>query len=253
MGFTVSLEGLAQALALTVWNSVCVILPSWRSDRGGNTMITICQRGALALSFFVCVVLMAQSADATPIAHLTLESEPGDFIGQGLDFDVIYTPSNSSFFSPQIRRTIGPTADPAELLFVLGTVTGGADNTFALLFFGTDALGIPIGPGFFLDAERADFASPGHPGLDISFQNRGCNTVAGSFTIHAVSFSDRAETATGSSIETFSASFEQHCEGAAPALRGTFTYNAFGIPEPATFMLLFWLVPFALFGRRWRH
>ncbi len=71
---------------------------------------------------------------------------------------------------------------------VLGTVTSGPDNTFALLFFGTDALGIPIQPGFYPDAERADFASPGHPGLDVSFQNRGCNTLTGSFTVHEVAF-----------------------------------------------------------------
>jgi hypothetical protein len=217
---------------------------------GEIKMITIWKRAALALSLFVCVLLVAQRVHAIPIAHLTLDSEPGDFIGQGLDFDISYTPINSDFFFPQIRRTIGPADDPAELLFVLGTVTGGIDNTFALLFFGTDGLGIPIQPGFFPDAERADFASLGHPGLDVSFQNRGCNTLTGTFTVHDVSFSDRAETVTGSPIETFSASFEQHCEGSAPALLGTFTYNAFGVPEPATFMLLLWLFPLALFGRR---
>jgi hypothetical protein len=164
-------------------------------------------------------------------ARLTLQSEPGDFIGQGGSYDITYTPENSSFFSPQIRRSL-PNGSPAELLFVLGTVTSGSDNTFALLFFGTDQLGIPIQPGFYPDAQRADFASPGHPGLDVSFQNRGCNTVAGEFTIDYVTF---ATTPSGLQIDTFGARFEQHCEGATPALFGTFTYSATtpsAVPEP---------------------
>ena len=206
-------------------------------------MIRNWKRGILAVGFALNALWMAQEAYATPIAHLVLESEPGDFIGQGLDFDITYTPNNSTFFSPQIRRTIGSPSEPAELLFVLGVVTGGFDNTFALLFFGTDGLGIPIQPGFFPDAQRADFASPGHPGLDVSFQNRGCNMVTGNFTIHDVAFSNAAAVATGSSIERFSSSFEQHCEGSAPALLGTFSYRAFGVPEPGTFVLLLSLLP----------
>jgi len=200
-------------------------------------------RNALAIVLASGALMLGQCAYATPIAHLVLKSEPGDFIGFGMNFDITYTPDNSMFFSPQIRRTIGPANDPAELLFVLGTVTGGLDNTFALLFFGTDQLGIPIQQGFYDDAERADFASPGHPGLDVSFQNRGCNTVTGSFIVLDVVFSDAAATATGSPIESFSASFEQHCEGAAPALLGTFSYNAFGVPEPGTMILVLGLLP----------
>ena len=37
------------------------------------------------------------------------------------------------------------------------------------------------------------------------------------------------------SIQSFAASFEQHCEGQIPALFGTFTYNA--VPEPSTLSL----------------
>src|SRR5260370_20008837 len=160
-------------------------------------MIRMWKRGVLALTVAVNALWLGQQVYAMPIAHLVLESEPGDFIGQGLDFDITYTPNNSVFFSPHIRRTIGPTNEPAELLFVLGTVTSGLDNTFALLFFGTDALGIPIQPGLFPDAERADFASPGHPGLDVSFQNRGCNTLTGNFSIDDVGLSNAPAVATG--------------------------------------------------------
>jgi hypothetical protein len=101
-------------------------------------------------------------AQATPVAHLTLQSQPGDFIGQGGTFDITYTPTNSTAFFTEIRKTIGPfPGSPAEVGFNLGTVTGGSDNTFVTLFFGTDQLGIPLQPGIYPNAQRADFASPG--------------------------------------------------------------------------------------------
>lgn len=185
----------------------------------------------------LCLVLglLALSAVHTSqaqFAHLTLQSQPGDFIGQGGTFDIFYTPAPGQFFSAQVRRTIGSPPAPAELLFVMGSSSGPMGNTFALLFFGTDQLGIAIQPGFYPNAERADFASPGHPGLDVSFQNRGCNTLTGNFTVTNATFG------AGNAIETFGATFEQHCEGAAPALFGTFTYSAQGIPEPSAWALM---------------
>jgi hypothetical protein len=173
-------------------------------------------------------------AEAGPIAHLDLESQPGDFIGQGQNWDITYTPENSDFFSAQINQTL-PDGSPTYVTFVLGTVTSGTDNTFAILQFGTNQLGIPLQPGTYTDAERAPFADPGHPGLDVSFQNRGCNTLTGSFTINQVSFfTDASNTL---QIGSFSASFEQHCEGATPALFGTFTFQASSVPEPSTLSL----------------
>jgi hypothetical protein len=77
--------------------------------------------------------------------------------------------------------------------------------------------------------------------------------VSGSFTVHEASFSSAAEAATGSPIESFSASFEQHCEGLAPALRGTFMYHAFGVPEPAAPLLLALGAPWLARGRRPRR
>ena len=54
-------------------------------------------------------------------------------------------------------------------------------------------------------------------------------------------------------IQSFSASFEQHCEGAEPALFGTFTFQA--IPEPSTLSLLVLLSLGAIgvLARRFSH
>jgi len=115
--------------------------------------------------------------------------------------------------------------------FFLGTVTGGPDNTFADLTFATNQLGIPIQPGVYLNAQRAIVAAPGQPGLDISFQNRGCNTLTGNFAVQTAQFK-----AGGTAIDRFAASFEQHCEGIIPALFGTIFFDSDPTRIPRTFL-----------------
>jgi len=180
----------------------------------------------------------AAAAIAAPTAHLVMHGDPGDFVSGGLDgsahdVDIFYTPANSQNFSAQIVRRVGPSpGQPAMLQFALGTVTGGTDNTFAVMFFATDQLGVPIQPGTYSGAERASFASPGHPGIDISFQNRGCNQDTGSFVVDKAVFG-ADPLGVPIFISAFSVSFVQHCEGGAPALIGTFTYDA-GIADSPT-------------------
>ena len=178
-------------------------------------------RVAAVLLVTLLAVLSAPASAQTPTARLELQSQPGDWIGQGGTFDLTYQLPTDTL-SAQIRRTLP--SGPAELLWVLDSPAAG--NQFALVFFGTDGLGIPIQPGTYPNARRADFAPPGHPGLDISFQNRGSNTLTGSFVIEYVTFN-----AAKTQIESFRATFEQHSEGAAPALFGTFTYH---VPEPGS-------------------
>ena len=166
--------------------------------------------------------------------HLTLESQPGEFIGQGMNFDITYDTVQGDTISAQIRRRLAD-GSPAELLWVLFGRPSNPVNEFALLFFGTDALGIPIQPGTYPDALRADFAPPGFAGLDVSFQNRGSNQVFGSFTISDVTFSPDLQ-----QILTFDATFEQHSESpSAPALFGRFQFNepVAAVPETSSLVL----------------
>lgn len=190
-------------------------------------------RRRLSLAALVLASCISTSLSAAPIARLTLQSDVGDYIGAGQSFDIVYTPQTSTFFSANVRRTIGgPPGQPAEVDFALGTTSSGADNTFALVFFGTDQLGIPLAPGTYPNVQRADFAAPGYAGLDVSFQNRGCNTITGSFVITQAVFG--ADSIGNPTIQRLAATFVQHCEGAEPALRGTFYFDATGVLPPLT-------------------
>jgi hypothetical protein len=81
--------------------------------------------------------------------------------------------------------------------------------------FSAASLGQPLAVGRYDGAQRYPFQSPGHPGFDISGSGRGCNMEGGWFEIH--------ELVGGPNNGTFTrltATFEQHCENFAPALRG---------------------------------
>lgn len=82
------------------------------------------------------------------------------------------------------------------------------------LEFSSEQLSEPLQGKAYEDAERSAFASPGHPGLDVSGDHRGCNILSGQFMIYELS-SDGS-----GALTNFTASFEQHCEAEAPALRG---------------------------------
>jgi hypothetical protein len=180
---------------------------------------------SLLLPVAILITLALVNGASGQFAQLTLQSQPGDFIGQGQTVNITYTPSNSALF---VARVVAFTANgkPDFVDFVLGN-PGANPDTFATLDFSTAGLGIAIVPGTYglsgNTAQRADFAEPGHAGLDVSFQGRGSNTLTGNFTVtDATFFLDASNTV---EIGSFGASFEQHSEGAVPALFGTFTVS----------------------------
>ncbi len=179
------------------------------------------------------LVLAASPAARGQWARLVLDSQPGDPIGGGGQFDIIYDGSivPAATFSPFVDRNL-PTGEPTLISWGLDQNNGA--NTDAALAFGTDRLGIPMQPGTYLNAQRAFFAQSGHPGLYVGFRHLGCNTLTGSFTVTDATFGP------GNEILSFAATFEQHCNGIPPALFGSFTYYA--VPEPGSGVLLVGLI-----------
>jgi hypothetical protein len=81
------------------------------------------------------------------------------------------------------------------------------------LYFDSSKLDHPLVPQVYTNAMRWPFQTAGHPGLDVSGDGRGCNTVTGSFQIEDIVTTD-------SGLASFTATFEHHCEGGASAVRG---------------------------------
>ncbi len=185
-----------------------------------------------SLKVILCGILFATASLANAkTAHLVLHSEAGDYIGQGKDYDITYTPENSYYFHANAYKN-SSTGKPDYLSFVLGI---GQNSPFASLEFSTRGLGLPMQVGTYNNAERAAFASYSHPGLDVSFAHRGSNRLTGSFTVTQFVFSPTK------GIQNFSVNFEQHSEGQRPALFGTFTYTDMPtpVPEPETYAMMF--------------
>lgn len=164
-------------------------------------------------------------------ARFTFTSDPGDWVGGGQSLDILYTPENTVFFSAQAMKW-GDGPGPNFVRFSM--MREPVSTYFLSADFGTNMLGIPMQPGVYENAQRASFADPGHPGLDVSFEHRGSNTVMGRFVVQEAVFTQIG--ATDWRVDRFRVDFEQHSEGGTPAMHGTLIYSA--VPEPASIAAL---------------
>jgi hypothetical protein len=140
---------------------------------------------------------------------LVLDSEPGDYIGQGLD--LTFGPGDGAF-------TVERNGESCVSVGFQG------DEWWSLDFCAPD--GAPLVTGPYEGATRFPFQDPSEPGLDVSGAGRGCNQLTGRFDVLEAVFGP------GSEVQSFAADFEQHCEGATPALFGRILFDASGPPFP---------------------
>jgi hypothetical protein len=136
---------------------------------------------------------------ARPLAY-AFKSDPKDFIGAG----------NSKMYYGD-TSTFALTGGKTALIY---NVSGQRDDWEADIKAPT---GKVLQPGTY-NTNR--FGGTGVAGLDVSGDGRGCNTSTGTLTIKRITFDAAGK------VTTLNASFVQHCEGAAPALRGTIRYYA---------------------------
>jgi hypothetical protein len=154
------------------------------------------------------------TATRTPIprpssgSFLYLDSEPGDFIGRGQQR--LFTADDSEigaqlYYDDGYNHVISTLR--ANVLLSSG------DSWWVEV---AAPPGQPLVPGTYEGAVRAMSRAPGQAGLDVSGEGRGCNSVSGRFVV------EDAVWAWGPQglVQRFDATFEQHCEGLAPALFG---------------------------------
>ena len=157
------------------------------------------------VTFLLGFLALSLPAIAGSPTVLILDSQSGDYIGGGQNRKL--TPARGTF------EVSAGTADGAHISY-----NGGAAEWWYLDF--TPPPGKSFGIGEYDNAYRYPF-NAGRPGLDVSGDGRGCNTLTGRFVV-----SDFVvDNATGK-VKRLAIDFEQHCEGGSPALFGSFRYNS---------------------------
>jgi hypothetical protein len=148
-------------------------------------------------------------------------SSDGEYIGGGLNY--FYGDADGEWNAyPYVTSSDGQVNDVRvtfDSLFEPGV--------FWDVEFSTRGIGTPLVPGVYTNAQRAAFAEPGHPGLDVGGEGRGCNTVTGNFTVTDAKFDYSTRTPR---VISFAASFEEHCEGGSGTLRGAVFFGS--VPPP---------------------
>jgi hypothetical protein len=143
-------------------------------------------------------ILGAASASAQTTGSLTLNSPPGDWVGGGELSQ--YDGTNASY----------STSSDGSLIVINVYPTSGGWWTVNL----AAPPGHTMAVGSYEGAVRASFRPAGTPGIDVYGMGRGCNTQAGRFDVSEVTFGPN------NYVQSFSATFEQSCEGFMPPLLG---------------------------------
>ncbi|WP_395338723.1 PKD domain-containing protein [Ningiella sp. W23] len=137
---------------------------------------------------FVCLITLLNTTHAA--TSISLESDPGDWIGGGtphfLEGDFTVSLSDSVI---SIQHDSG-----FDFLFVP------PNNRI-------------LEPNVFLDAERAPFRGPLNPGMDVGSSGRGCNTIAGEFYIYELDFEGNNQ--------KLAMDFVQYCDSNTSKLTGS--------------------------------
>ncbi len=132
---------------------------------------------------------------------LSFISDEGDWVGRGQDFVAIWP---AAIFTAEIES-------PLNNLNVRVRQNYG-EYWWSLQL--RAPYGAQLAPGTYLNATRFPFQASGAPGLNFDGNGRGCNQLSGSFTILDIAFGPNG------TVTRVYATFEQHCENSAPAVRG---------------------------------
>jgi hypothetical protein len=158
---------------------------------------------AAALSLMAAVggLLVAGTAHAQTVTtgSLGFSGDPGDYISQGKSWSYSTSKGDALTVSSSTGSTVSISVNAYNGDW--WTLTFDAPGTQVLV------------PRTYTAAHRYPFNGTG-PGLDLSGEGRGCNELTGSFTITKAVFGPHGY------VQTFDATFQQHCEGGDPAARG---------------------------------
>lgn len=133
---------------------------------------------------------------------VALQSEPGDSIGDGLDYR--YTQADASYFIVQGQRSV--------------TVWVNGDEDWFGDFQLPDSFS-RVEVGVYNNLGRSPFHDPAVGGMSWSGEGRQCDQLTGSFEVTSVTYVDGF-------ISDIKMNFEQYCDGSSAALRGDIHWYA---------------------------
>jgi hypothetical protein len=165
----------------------------------------------------ILVLPTGAAAQDVESGSLTMTSDPGDPLGQGRSF--AYSTDAGDLFQTGAANAANEVAVSVE------AANGDSWSVHLAAPFGQS-----LAPGTYGGATRYPFQAPDEPGLSVTGNSTGCNTVTGSFTITGIVLGGPGDTL----VERLDGTFEQHCEGVEPALRGEFHLANPPAPEPLT-------------------
>lgn len=153
-----------------------------------------------ALTIALLSLLPLATASVEAGTRFTYVSDPHDFVGQGRSGTL--TDAHGTWL---VSRNFD---QGISFRFSGSNPTAHWHLDFAAPF---DA---DLTTGDYPDAQRWPLHIRERPGLSVSGEGRGCNTLSGRFTVASVNYGFSAQ------VIRFSATFTQHCEEGNPALRG---------------------------------
>ncbi len=139
-----------------------------------------------------------------------MTSDPDDYVGQGLTYSYA-TPTNVFFAT--VQDWYG-----ANNMVSVTMRTDPSSTDYWILRFAAPP-GQTLTPGTYTNAVQPGLQSAGQPGFDLFGMGRSCGTVNGNFTVSDAIFGPYGY------VQSFRATFEQHCGGATAALRGEITVS----------------------------
>jgi hypothetical protein len=139
------------------------------------------------------------AAEPPPITFVTMHGDTGHWVGGG---------QHRLFHDGNATISVTGTAGAVTVRVSGGSLGDAYDLEFAA------PPGQRLAPGHYDRAQRAPFREDGRPGIDVSGDGRGCNTVTGRFTILDIAFTEDGAPA------SLWLTYEHHCDGGLPALYG---------------------------------
>ena len=190
---------------------------------GATVYYTACDAASSTTCTGPVHITVALASDPTTVVAESQEIDLVAQTGVGTDApcliggNVLYLDGDQGSLNPGIttitQGTWSASASSSHVNIQM-TPTGTQTGSGWTLDFDTSQLPNPtMMTQVYTMAMRWPFVGAGHPGLDITGHNEGCNTVTGSFQVEKL-------VSAGSSLTSFTATFEHHCDGDTSALRG---------------------------------